>query len=152
MRPNRLACLVFALAAAVSASGVAAPAHADDMRVTVDQATVLRLPAPAAGVIVGNPSIAGVAVQSDRIVSITGRSFGLTNVIVLGHQGQVLYSGDVRVVGVNTNTVTVLRGTSQSRYDCAPRCERALDPGDSPEAWSEAATAVQGKAGLGRQP
>jgi hypothetical protein len=150
MSAPRLSSIIFAVAAAIPAFVGVSSANADEMRVTVDQAAVIRLPAAAAGVIVGNPSVAGVAVQSDRMISVTGRSYGVTNVIVVGHAGQILFSSDVRVVGQQAGVVTVQRGPAQERYDCAPRCERALDPGDDGAAFEADRRAVDGKSTIAR--
>ncbi len=47
---------------------------------------------------IGNPSIAGVSVQNDHFLFVTGRSYGTTNLVVVGRDGRVLYSGRVVVI------------------------------------------------------
>src|SRR5437868_15008964 len=86
---------VFVSAPLALALFASAPAHADgipgahapaahreashDIRVPLDQAVFVRLGAPAEGVSIGNPSIAGVSVQNSRMLFVTGRSYGSTN-------------------------------------------------------------------------
>ncbi len=51
--------------------------------VTIDEARLIRLDADAAQIIVGNPAIADATVQSARLLVITGKSYGATNIIAL---------------------------------------------------------------------
>jgi Flp pilus assembly secretin CpaC len=54
-----------------------------DITVLIDQASLLRLERPASEIVVGNPSIGDVSVQSGKLLMITGKSFGETNIIVV---------------------------------------------------------------------
>jgi Flp pilus assembly secretin CpaC len=86
------------LAAAAAALFIfASPAAARDIRVALDQAFPIRLAEAAEGVAIGNPAIAGVTVQNDTFLFVTGRSYGSTNLVVVGNNGRVLYSGRVVV-------------------------------------------------------
>jgi Flp pilus assembly secretin CpaC len=112
-------------------------------RVAIDQARPLNLSAPAAGVVVGNPSIAGVSLQSDRLLFITGRSYGITNLIVVGANGRPIYESRISVVpDENGSTVMVTRGTSTVRHDCAPVCRRTPDIADDTNAFDEVSKQV----------
>ena len=62
------------VAAAAALFMFAAPASARDVRVALDQAFPIRLSEPAEGVAIGNPSIAGVTVENDMFLFVTGRS------------------------------------------------------------------------------
>src|SRR2546423_921756 len=74
------------------------PAQAiDDLIVKYDQSQLLRLPKPAAEVIVGNSSIADVAVQSGNLLVITGKTFGITNIIALDADRNVIQDQRVLV-------------------------------------------------------
>jgi hypothetical protein len=84
----RICCWV---AMAVLAASVSA-ADAESLTVVLDHAELLRLAKPAEKVIVGNPAIADVTVDSPSLVSVFGKSAGETNLIVLGAKGQVLLS------------------------------------------------------------
>lgn len=109
----------FSLAALGALAGAAA---AEDLHVGVNQARPLRLSAPAEGVAVGNPNIAAVSVQNDQLLFITGRSYGATNLVILGANGRVLYNGRVIVGDGDTNSVTLTRGSETTRLDCTPTC------------------------------
>jgi Flp pilus assembly secretin CpaC len=85
------------VAAAAALFLFAAPASARDIRVALDQAFPIRLSEAAEGVAIGNPTIAGVTVQNDMFLFVTGRSYGSTNLVVVGQNGRVLYSGRVVV-------------------------------------------------------
>ena len=69
---------------AAGAASAAQPSGApESVVVLVDQAKVVRLPEKAQTVIVGNPAIADVAVQRNGVMVVTGKSFGVTNLIEL---------------------------------------------------------------------
>ncbi|HYD86599.1 MAG TPA: pilus assembly protein N-terminal domain-containing protein [Vitreimonas sp.] len=127
----------FAAALAVVCT-VATPALARDVRVALDQAFPIRLAEPAEGVAIGNPAIAGVSVQNDRFLFVTGRSYGSTNLVVVGAEGRVLYSGRVVVTPDETDVVMVTRGVETARLECTPLCRPRPDIGDG--AASEAVT------------
>lgn len=118
------------VAAAAALFVFAAPASARDVRVALDQAFPIRLSEPAEGVAIGNPSIAGVTVQNDMFLFVTGRSYGSTNLVVIGQNGRVLYSGRVVVTADETDVVMVTRGVETARLECTPQCRPRPDIGD----------------------
>ncbi|MGH6866829.1 MAG: pilus assembly protein N-terminal domain-containing protein [Methyloceanibacter sp.] len=59
-----------------------------DVEGLIDQATPLRLERSAAEIMVGNPSIADVSVQSGKVLVVTGKSFVKTNLIVIDADGR----------------------------------------------------------------
>lgn len=122
-----------AAVAFVAAAASAPLAAAEGIRVTLDQAFPVRLAAPAEGVAIGNPSIAGVSVQNDRLLFVTGRSYGTTNLVVVGAGGHLLYSGLVTVTpDEGGDVVVVTRGTQAARLECSPICRPRPDIGDGP--------------------
>ena len=106
-------------------------AGAADLNVKIDQVELVRLDKPGAEVIIGNPSIADVSVQSGRLLIVTGKSTGLTNLIVLDGNGNLILDKNVYVGSDEKNMVTVSRGKSRETYTCSPNCGPALVPGDS---------------------
>lgn len=134
----------FIAALAVTAAAVS-PAAARDIRVSLDQAFPVRLAEPAEGVAIGNPSIAGVSVQNDRFLFVTGRSYGATNLVVVGANGRVLYSGRIEVVPDETNVVMVTRGADTARLECTPLCRPRPDIGDSTETHSALVGQINGR-------
>ncbi len=71
----------------VAHAEMVAVAEKQPVIVTVDRAKVFRISSPASTVIVGNPAIADATVEDDVTLVLTGRSFGVTNLIVLDHEG-----------------------------------------------------------------
>ena len=128
----------------------AATAAAEDIRVALDQAFPVRLSAPAEGVAIGNPGIAGVSVQNDQFLFVTGRSYGTTNLVIVGAGGRVLYSGRVTVVPDETNVVVVTRGTETARLECTPLCRPRPDIGDG-ETFESVSTQISGHAASAAQ-
>jgi Flp pilus assembly secretin CpaC len=120
-------------------------ADARDIRVALDQAFPIRLAESAEGVAIGNPSIAGVSVQNDRFLFVTGRSYGSTNLVVVGANGRVLYQGRVVVTPDETDVVMVTRGNETARLECTPLCRPRPDIGDG-EASQAVAQQITGRA------
>ena len=105
--------------------------RANDIHIALDQAFPVHLTAPVEGIAIGNPTIAGVSVQNDHMVFVTGRSYGSTNMVVVGAGGHVLYSGRVTVSPDETDVVMVTRGSQASRLECTPLCRPRPDITDS---------------------
>lgn len=114
---------------------VAGQAMAQDIRVTLDSAAPLRLSAPAQGIAVGNSAIVGVSVQNDRLLFVTGRAYGSTNLVIVGVDGRVLYSGRVTVLPDETDAVMFTRGLDTQRLECTPLCRPHPDIGDGADTF-----------------
>ncbi|MGI9382039.1 MAG: pilus assembly protein N-terminal domain-containing protein [Methyloligellaceae bacterium] len=108
-------------------------ALASDISVAIDEAQLVRLDRPGSEVIIGNPSVADVSVQSGRLLVITGKSFGVTNVIVLDNGGKEVISRQINVEMDAKRTVVLQRGVVRQSLHCAPYCKPALMPGDDPD-------------------
>jgi hypothetical protein len=118
--------------AAMLVVSVSSTAGAETMIVTLDQAKLARIPPRTATLVVGNPLIADVSVQAGGAMVITGKGYGITNVIALDATGGKIYEQLVRVRGPAENVV-VYRGTTRESYICEPNCERRITLGDTPE-------------------
>lgn len=137
------------IAVALTAVLFAETARANEaLRVEIDQATLVTLDKPGTEVIIGNPSIADVSVQSGRVLVLTGKSVGLTNLIVLDATGKQIYGEKVSVSADAQQLVTVNKGVSRETYSCSPLCGPALIPGDAPVHADELAKAIRNKLGL----
>ncbi len=141
---------LFALAALLAAS-LAGAASADVVRVPVDHAEVIRLPRDAATVIIGNPLIADVTAHNGRMIFLTGRTFGATNIMAFDSEDVQIFQASVEVVGANSNRVTMQRGRVRETYRCAPRCESVPVVGDEPEHFGELFDASQAVADAASQ-
>lgn len=118
------------LAAAVLLPGQA-PAAEAPLGIVLDQATLLKLPEKVSTIVVGNPLIADIAVQSGGLVVVTGKGYGSTNIIMLDRAGTVLMERAIVVRGPSEQTVSVYRGMERETYSCTPNCERRVTLGDS---------------------
>ena len=106
-------------------------ASAADMTVIVDQATLLKLPERVATIVIGNPLIADASVQAGGMMVVTGKGYGVTNLIALDRAGSVLMEKSVEVQGPHQHVVVVYRGVERESYSCTPICERRITLGDS---------------------
>lgn len=124
--------LMLALTAATAL--LPAPAHGAEPQITVhlDQAKILRLPDRTATLVIGNPLIADVAVQPGGVVVVTGKSYGVTNLIALDRDGRTLTENSIQVEGAKDTIVVVYRGIDRESYSCTPNCERRITLGDTP--------------------
>jgi len=62
---------------------------------------------------------------------LTGKGYGVTNLVVLDRGGNVLMERSVEVKGPRTDVVVMYRGIERETYSCAPICERQIVIGDS---------------------
>ena len=110
--------------------GDAGETRGEAVQVVVDHAKVLRLPDKAQTVIVGNPAIADVTVQRNGVMVITGKSYGVTNLIALDATGALLAESSVRVGAATESILTVQRGLERESYSCTPACQPSAQLGD----------------------
>jgi Flp pilus assembly secretin CpaC len=111
------------------AASLAAP-DPDRIAVYVDQAKLVRLPAKVATIVVGNPLIADVTMQSGGIIVVTGKGYGATNFIAMDRNGEVLVDRQIQVEGPTDQLVTVYRGVDRESYSCVPVCQKRITLGD----------------------
>lgn len=111
--------------------------------VTVDRAKVFSISRPAATVIVGNPSIADATIEDEKTLVLTGRSFGVTNLIILDLAGEAIVDRTIVVRGHESNTVRIYRRADRETMACAPVCEPTLTIGDNPEAFAFASEQIR---------
>ena len=134
----------------VAGSGEAVPAAVrrgastrETVAVTIDHAKVIRLPQGAQTIIIGNPIIADVTTQKNGLLVLTGKSYGVTNMIALDAAGSMLAESLISVQAPSESLVTVQRGLDRESYSCTPNCQPSILLGDSSKYFSE----VGGQAG-----
>jgi Pilus formation protein N terminal region len=121
----------FAAAALLAAVTLeATKARADDLIVRYDQAQLLRLPRPVSEIIIGNPSIADVAIQGGNLLVITGKTYGVTNVIALDAERNIIQDQRIMVERDQHSVVSLHRGGSRTSWNCTPNCAPMLSIGD----------------------
>ncbi len=116
--------------AVITGCAVTAQARAADLIVRYDQSQLLRLPRPATEIIIGNPSIADVALQGGNLLVVTGKTFGITNVIALDAERNVIQDQRVLVERDVQRVVNLHKGGTRFTYSCTPNCEPTLTVGD----------------------
>src|SRR5690606_35998770 len=95
---DRIRLAAFALALLGAATLAGTPARADTgISVVMNQAKIVRLSRPADTIVVGNPAIADASVQDASTIVLTGRGFGVTNVVVLDAGGTPFMDEQVTV-------------------------------------------------------
>jgi hypothetical protein len=143
---SRRAAGAAALLAALLAAGSAQAA--DDLIVKYDQSQLLRLPKPAAEIIIGNPAIADISVQTGNLLVITGKSFGITNIIALDAERNVIQDQRVLVKRDDVKVVNLQRGTQRQTYNCTPQCNPSIMIGDEQGYFDTITRASQSKMGF----
>jgi Flp pilus assembly secretin CpaC len=103
---------------------------ADMIAVNVDQAKLVKLPTRVATIVVGNPLIADVTLQTGGIIVVTGKGYGATNFVAMDRSGEVLVDRVIQVEGPTDQLVTVYRGVERESYSCLPICQRRVTLGD----------------------
>jgi len=122
-------------------------ARAADIEVILDQARLIKLPDRVSTLVIGNPVIADAAVQAGGWMIITGKGYGLTNIIALDRSGAILLEKTVEVQGPR-DTVVVYRGIDRETYSCTPDCERRLTLGDAQAFFAATAGQITARNGL----
>jgi Flp pilus assembly secretin CpaC len=123
---------------ALIAATLPGAAMAQALTVTIDQAQRLTISRPAKDVIVGNPALVDVAILDEHHLLLTGKAYGVTNLVVTDPLGREILQRQMIVSAPEQNRVTVYRGADASSYACAGKCERA---GGEPAAQQNAAAA-----------
>jgi len=105
-------------------------ARANDLIVRYDQSQLLRLSRPVADVIIGNPSIADVTVQGGTLLVVTGKTFGVTNIIALDSDSNIIQDQRVVVQRDDESSVNLMKAATRQSYNCTPSCSPSLTIGD----------------------
>jgi hypothetical protein len=134
------------LMVATSYPGVAGAA--EDLIVNYDQSQLVRLPRPAAEIIIGNPAIADVNVQNNNLLVVTGKTFGITNLIILDAQRNVIQEQRILVKRDDVKVVNLNRGTMRQSYNCTPQCNPSIVIGDEDAYFDSVSKASEKKIGF----
>lgn len=102
----------------------------EPISVKVNMARILRISAPAATVIIGNPGVADITIQDPQTLVLTGKSYGQTNLIVLDSAGNPVADTIVSVVQGQADLVTVYMGSARTTLACEPVCQPTIMLGD----------------------
>ncbi|MER9303553.1 pilus assembly protein N-terminal domain-containing protein [Mesorhizobium sp. M0293] len=112
------------IAALLAATTFVAPAMAGaGIEVTMNQAKIVKLSRPADTIVVGNPAIADASVQDASTIVLTGKGFGVTNLVVLDTDGSPIVDEQVTVVRQAASSVRIYRRAEIQTMSCTPYCE-----------------------------
>ena len=133
VRANVRVMAVLAVAMATERAAFAAePVQSGEVvNVFLDQAKLMRVPDGTTTLVVGNPLIADVAIQTGGTMVVTGKGYGTTNLLALNRDGAVIMEHQLEVQGPKGPLVVVYRGVERETYSCTPNCERRITLGDS---------------------
>jgi Flp pilus assembly secretin CpaC len=116
----------FAAAALTGLCLLAAPAAADNgIEVVLNQAKIVKLTKDASTIVVGNPEIVDATVQDARTIVLTGKGFGVTNLVILDPSGAPVVDQSVFVSRNDEKTLRVFRRSKMQTLSCTPMCEGA---------------------------
>lgn len=114
----------YLLAAAALAVMAGSPAQAEaGIEVVMNQAKIVKLARDADTIVVGNPAIADASVQDASTIVLTGKGFGVTNLVVLDRDGSAILDEQVIVTRGTASTVRIYRRSEVQTMSCSPYCE-----------------------------
>jgi Flp pilus assembly secretin CpaC len=125
---------VLAIAAALSATTSASGGAG--IEVLMNQAKIVKIARPADTIVIGNPLIADASVQDSTTIVLTGKGFGVTNLVILDSDGSPIVDEQVTVSRHDPSSVRVYRRSDVQTLSCTPYCESSYK-GDA-ERTSEA--------------
>ena len=116
----------------VPAVGLAQSAR---LSVEIDQAARVQLRGAAGSVIVGNPQIADVTVVDANTLYITGKGYGVTEIVAVDAIGRTVFQSEVVVTdGAGSGRVRVWRGAQATEMACAASCSPSMRGTSGPAA------------------
>jgi hypothetical protein len=146
--------LMLATLAICAVAGLARPAAAEGeggtVEIVLDRAQVFAISEEARTLIIGNPAIADVNILRPGLMVVTGKAFGLTNLVSLDKDGKQISNAMLRVTASDEQMVTVMRGGANETLHCPPGgvCASTITLGDAPEAFGKLVGQVPTRQGL----
>jgi Flp pilus assembly secretin CpaC len=127
------------LAAALFQTGLTAEASAETsgIQVVMNQAKIVKVARPVDTIVIGNSAIVDAVVQDGTTIVLTGKGFGITNVVVLDKEGEAIVDQQVTVSRLDSGSVRIYRRSQMQTLSCTPYCEGAYR--NEAEQQSEAA-------------
>lgn len=114
----------FLIAALLAATALVLPVKAGaGIEVTMNQAKIVKLSRAADTIVVGNPAIADASVQDASTIVLTGKGFGVTNLVVLDQEGRPIVDEQITVVRQDASSVRIYRRAEIQTMSCTPYCE-----------------------------
>ncbi|MDD7910099.1 pilus assembly protein N-terminal domain-containing protein [Pseudovibrio exalbescens] len=142
--------LVIPAALAVGSLSVSSAVYAKEVSVYLDQAKVFRIDEPASTIILGNPAIADVTLHDRMTIVVTGKSSGVTNIIVLNEDSEPIVDDQIVVRAAVEEVVSVQRNAIRSSYSCKPDCDPVVRLGDGTDHFDEYTKQIEARNTLGK--
>jgi Flp pilus assembly secretin CpaC len=122
--------LLLSLGAATACMAVVAladaPARAEGgIPILMNEAKIVKLARPADTIVVGNPDIADASVQDATTIILTGKGFGVTNLVVMDETGAPIVDEQIFVSRQDARSVRIYRRSEVQTLSCTPFCEGA---------------------------
>ena len=111
------------LAGSLAAAMLSPVAGAAGIEVTMNQAKIVKLSRAADTIVIGNPAIADASVQDAKTVVLTGKGFGVTNLVILDDAGNPIVDEQVTVTRATASSVRIYRRSEVQTLSCTPYCE-----------------------------
>jgi hypothetical protein len=128
-----------ALFLALVISTHAGVARAEELEILLDRAQVFKVPTETKTLIIGNPGIADVSIIQAGLMVVTGKAYGLTNIVALDKDGRQLADTMVSVKNPDAQMLTVMRGSGVETLHCPEGevCNNTVTLGDAPESFGK---------------
>lgn len=105
---------------------VQGPARAEGgIPILMNEAKIVKLARPADTIVVGNPDIADASVQDATTIILTGKGFGVTNLVVMDETGAPIVDEQIFVSRQDARSVRIYRRSEVQTLSCTPMCEGA---------------------------
>jgi Flp pilus assembly secretin CpaC len=122
-RLNTCLAATFAAALGMAVAGIAPAAAEAGIEVVMNQAKIVKLNSDAATIVIGNPEIVDATVQDSRTIVLTGKGFGVTNLVILDPDGAPVVDQSVFVSRNDEKSLRVYRRSAVQTLSCTPFCE-----------------------------
>lgn len=135
MRRSHTFLMAAAVAVVASTASLQAVAQDNSLNVQVDESRRIQLRGSAGSIIVGNPQIADVTVVDANTLFVTGKGYGVTEVIAVDQGGRTIFQSQVVVTDGGSGRVRVWRGAAATEMACGASCSptsRSASSGGNP--------------------
>ncbi len=134
---SKLTCCIAAIIGGAAAAALPVQAAENGIEIVLNQAKILKLARPADTIVIGNPEIADASVQNASTIVLTGKGFGVTNLVILDSDGAPVIDEQVFVSRQDARSVRVYRRAAMQTLSCTPRCESSYKTDAEKESEAE---------------
>jgi len=126
MAEFRMSLLVAGALSALIAGSIASARADGGIDVVMNQAKIVKLSRAADTIVIGNPAIADASVQDSTTIVLTGKGFGVTNLVVLDEEGNPIVDEQITVSRQTVDSVRIYRRAEIQTLSCTPYCESSF--------------------------